>query len=96
MLLETHRTIVMFEAGKGVVLTKDHVESPDWFDTYNLKRNTPPNHAVWDAVNREVAVERHHGGIANYLYADGHVEIITSDQIAEWCDAGFNFAIPPQ
>ena len=49
-LPETHRTIVMFEAGFGVEATKDHVESPDWFDVYNLKRNTPPQHAVWDAV----------------------------------------------
>jgi len=95
-LAETHRTIVMFEAGFGVDTTKDHVESPDWFDASNLKRNSPPNHAVWDAVKAEVAVDRHHGGLANYLYADGHVEVIPADQIAEWCDAGVNFAIPPQ
>ena len=95
-LAETHRTIVMFEAGLGVEATRDHVESPDWFGAYNLKRNTPPNHAVWDAVKGDVAVDRHHGGVANYLYADGHVDAIAAEQIAEWCDRGFNFAIPPQ
>jgi prepilin-type N-terminal cleavage/methylation domain-containing protein/prepilin-type processing-associated H-X9-DG protein len=95
-LTETHRTIVMFEAGFGVEVTKDHVESPDWFDDSNLKRNVSPNHAVWDAVKAEVAVDRHHGGVANYLYADGHVEPIAATQVAEWCDAGTNFAIPPQ
>jgi prepilin-type processing-associated H-X9-DG protein len=95
-LLETHRTIVMFEAGFGVEATKDHVESPDWFSADNLKRNTPPNHAVWDSVKAEVAVDRHHGGLANYLYADGHVDVISADQIAEWCDASMNFAIPTQ
>ena len=107
MLTESHRTIVMFEAGRGVAITKDHVECPDWFSAYNLKRNTPPNHAVWDAVADEetgkedekpgeVAVVRHQGGVANYLYADGHVDAIPAEQIAEWCDSGINFAIPPQ
>lgn len=96
MLTETHRTIVMFEAGMGVGVTKDHVECPDWFSAFNLKRNTPPNRAVWDAVQAEVAVDRHHGGVANYLYADGHVDAIPAEQIAEWCDASNNFAIPPQ
>jgi prepilin-type N-terminal cleavage/methylation domain-containing protein/prepilin-type processing-associated H-X9-DG protein len=95
-LLETHRTILMFEAGKGVEVTRDHVESPDWFNSFNLKRNDPPTRAVWKAVKEEVAVERHHGGVANYLYADGHVEAIAAAQIAEWCDTEFNFAIPPQ
>jgi prepilin-type processing-associated H-X9-DG protein len=95
-LVETHRTIVMFEAGDGVEATRDHVESPDWFDESNIKRNTPPQHAVWDAVQKEVAVNRHHGTSANYLYADGHVDQIAAEQIAEWCDAGINFAIPPQ
>jgi prepilin-type processing-associated H-X9-DG protein len=95
-LVETHRTIVMFEAGFSVEVNKDHVESSDWFGIDNMKRNTPPMHAVWDNVKTDVAVDRHHGGVANYLYADGHVETIPADQIAEWCDAGFNFAMPPQ
>ena len=95
-LVQTHNTIVMFEAGTGVDTSKDHVECPDWFSFENLKSNTPPNHAVWDQVSGEVAVTRHHGTSANYLYADGHVDGITADQIEEWCDAGTNFAIPPQ
>lgn len=94
-LIQTHRTIVMFEAGLGVEVTRDHVESQDWFSDYNLKRNTS-QHAVWEAVKSEVAVERHLGQVANYLYADGHVEAISSQQIAEWCDGGINFAVPPQ
>ncbi len=95
-LAETHRTIVLFEAGFGVETTQDHVESNDWFSSFNLKRNAPPRRAVWNAVQAEVAVERHPGSTANYLYADGHVEPITAVKVAEWCDAGFNFAIPPQ
>jgi prepilin-type processing-associated H-X9-DG protein/prepilin-type N-terminal cleavage/methylation domain-containing protein len=92
-LLQTHTTIVMFEAGNGVNSTRDHVESPDWFDESNMKRNAT-DHAVWMDVQGEVAVARHNGGVANYLYADGHVDAIAAEQIAEWCDAGFNFAIP--
>lgn len=103
MLTQTHRTIIMFEAGKSVDLEKDHVESPDWFNASNMRHNTPPNHAVWDAVAdlgpldppADVAVNRHHGDVANYLYADGHVEMVSAEQIREWCDAGTNFAIPP-
>jgi prepilin-type processing-associated H-X9-DG protein len=104
-LRETHSTIVVFEAGRHKTAAEgadkletnfDHVESPEWFSAYNLKRNTPPSRAVWDAVRDEVALDRHHGGVANYLYADGHVEPIAAEKISEWCDTGFNFAIPPQ
>lgn len=105
-LLDTHRTIVAFEVGKRpgddplkvdkVEVNFDHVESPEWFSAYNLKRNDAAKRAVWNAVTDEVRVDRHHGGLANYLYADGHVDMISADQIAEWCDSGLNFAIPPQ
>ncbi len=95
-LSQTHRTIVMFEAGAGVEVTQDHVHAQDWFSEYNLKRNTPPKRAVWNAVKGEVAVDRHLGQMANYLYADGHVEAISSQQITEWCDSEHNFAIPPE
>ena len=95
-LMDTHRTIVAFEADERIALNFDHVESPDWFSAYNLKRNAPPQRAVWNDVSEDVAVERHAGGVANYLYADGHVEAVAAEQIAEWCDAGINFAIPPQ
>ena len=94
-LAQTHQTILLFEAGSGVDNSKDHVECPDWFDTYNIKRNATEQ-LVWKSVVAEVAVGRHQGTSANYLYADGHVDAITSDQIAEWCNSGFNFAIPTQ
>jgi prepilin-type processing-associated H-X9-DG protein len=43
-----------------------------------------------------VAIDRHPGPAANYLYADGHVDGISSEQIATWCNDGFNFAEPPR
>lgn len=104
-LIDTHRTFVAFEVGKRpdsnqgavdkVETNFDHVESPGWFSAYNLKRNSSQR-AVWNAVTDEVRVDRHHGGVANYLCADGHVEVLAAEQIAEWCDSGFNFAMPPQ
>lgn len=95
-LPQTHATIMMFEAGgPKLEVQLDHVESPDWFSETNLKHNAQQR-TVWKAVNGEVAVDRHHGTTANYLYADGHVAPITADQIGQWCDEGFNFARPPE
>jgi prepilin-type N-terminal cleavage/methylation domain-containing protein/prepilin-type processing-associated H-X9-DG protein len=96
-IASTHATIVLFEFAPGDITASmvDHVESPDWFDTTNMKRNAT-EHAVWNDVQKQVAVDRHLGTTANYLYADGHVDVITAAQISEWCDAGTNFAIPVQ
>ena len=55
-LASTSKTIVMFEAGSGVDLTTDHVESPDWFDESNGKRSAT---AIWTDVESQVAVGRH-------------------------------------
>jgi prepilin-type N-terminal cleavage/methylation domain-containing protein/prepilin-type processing-associated H-X9-DG protein len=91
-LPSTHKTIVAFEAGSDVHL--DHAESHEWFTPENLSRNEPPGHAVWNRVKTEIAVDRHQNSVANYLYADGHVSPLAAEQIAEWCDAGANFALP--
>jgi prepilin-type processing-associated H-X9-DG protein len=96
-LPQTHATIVLFEGvADALNLHVDHVESFKWFSDANLEHNAVPERAVWREVHSQVAVDRHHGTAANYLYADGHVESITADQIAEWCDQGFNFAKPPE
>jgi prepilin-type processing-associated H-X9-DG protein len=51
---------------------------------------------IFDHVAEEVAVNRHHGSAANYLYLDAHVATIPSTQIHDWCHEGFNFAKPPR
>jgi prepilin-type N-terminal cleavage/methylation domain-containing protein/prepilin-type processing-associated H-X9-DG protein len=94
-LPSTHATIVTFEAGPKVEFNIDHVESPEWFSEQNLKYNAQQQ-LVWKDVQSEVAVERHTGGVANYLYGDGHVKAIPASEIAAWCDEGFDFAKPPQ
>lgn len=93
-LASTHTTILLFEVADSFNETQyDHVESQDWFSEENLKYNAT-KHEVWDAVKHEVGVDRHSGTTANYLYADGHVVPIPSEQISAWCDQGYNFAMP--
>ena len=74
----------------------DHAESHEWFSEENLSRNEPPGRAVWNRVRTEIAVDRHQGRVANYLYADGHVGAIAAEQVELWCDEGVNFALPAE
>ncbi len=75
-LKETSKTIVMFELSDSlaVQLSNDHVHCFDWFSKSNIAAGT-----VWNAINAAVTTERH-GDTANYLYADGHVDRISSAQ----------------
>ena len=95
------RTIVTFELSEipdmyaiesgnvaDMDVYEDHVHSFDWFQNSLVKRRL-----VYSTISNEVAVERHSGS-AHYLYADGHVELITSLQIEDWATQPFNFAIP--
>lgn len=104
-LISTHQTIVVIEATTyAVVNNYDHAHTYEWFSPANLSNNAPPQRAVWNAVAGdevegvpgELAVDRHQGTVANYLYADGSVRAISADQVAQWCDEGFNFILPPQ
>ena len=67
---------------------EDHVHSFDWFQNSLIKK-----HQVYATISNEVALERH-SGAAHYLYADGHIELITAQQINEWATLPFNFAMP--
>lgn len=96
-LQETHGTLLAVEATEfAIAVNYDHVHSYEWFSDENLAANGPGERSVWSTVTGELAVDRHAGGVANYLYVDGHVEAHASSQIAEWCDDGWNFVIPPE
>ncbi|MEM6654554.1 MAG: hypothetical protein AAF596_02000, partial [Planctomycetota bacterium] len=85
----THKTIVLFEAGPFVETHRDHVHAEFWFtETFR----TPEE--AWEQVKKEVAVERHSGGVSNLLYADGHVSTLAADQMYEWILEGNNFVRP--
>jgi prepilin-type processing-associated H-X9-DG protein len=88
------KTIVMFELSDAKdingqpQLQNDHVHSFNWFTPANIAAGK-----VFSAISGEVAVDRH-SDCANYLYADGHVNVISSAQINTWAIQPLNFAIP--
>jgi prepilin-type N-terminal cleavage/methylation domain-containing protein/prepilin-type processing-associated H-X9-DG protein len=99
-LQSTSRTIVVFTASdsRGTSITDDHTHSRNWF------RN--PTATTWNRIVSDIQPDRFGGpprgspaamratGYANYLFADGHVELIPGQQIKAWADAGKNFALP--
>jgi prepilin-type N-terminal cleavage/methylation domain-containing protein/prepilin-type processing-associated H-X9-DG protein len=66
----------------------EHVHASDWF---------APRHARLGLVSwyieKDIQLSRHFDH-ANYLYADGHVDVISEAQIREWIDALYDFAKP--
>ena len=96
------QTIVAFELAEskdaGAMRTQnpadidvhnDHVHSFNWFATSNVNAGL-----VFQAIRAEVAVDRH-GDATHFLYADGHVELISERQINDWATQPLNFAKPP-
>jgi prepilin-type processing-associated H-X9-DG protein len=97
-LQATTETIVVFTASDnfGVSVFSDHTHSRNWFASST---------GVWNRIIQDIQPDRfgawqgqsdHTAGVANYLYADGHVETIPAAQLKTWADSGFNFARPPQ
>lgn len=68
----------------------DHVHSFNWFEASRIRTGI-----VFTGIAAEIAVDRH-GGASHFLYGDGHVELITNEQISQWSTQPFNFAIPPR
>src|SRR4051812_31766106 len=109
-LQATSRTIVMFEGvdGRNWGAKKpdphqydpaknsfifadpkyDHAHASQWFSQLNRDNNL-----VDQAVKNDIQPDRH-TQCANYLYADGHVEVIAAQTIDEWIAAGTDFAKP--
>jgi prepilin-type N-terminal cleavage/methylation domain-containing protein/prepilin-type processing-associated H-X9-DG protein len=96
-LKETSKTIVSFELAEAKdpngepQIENDHVHSSKWFKASNLA----PVNKVFDAIRGEVQVDRH-SDAAHYLFADGHVDLISVAQINPWATQPFNFAKPPE
>lgn len=89
-LRSTSTTVMLFEAAAGAHV--DHVDSFEWFADEHVTAGT-----VFDEVSADIAVDRHVGDTANFLYVDGHVETFGADQLQEWClegDEHENFARP--
>lgn len=100
-LRSTHATLMLLESvavetAAQLKVRQDHMHAEYWFVDAELLDESQRREKVFGAVAEDVAVDRHPGGVANYLYADAHVEVISSETIATWCVENFNFAKPPQ
>ena len=75
----------------------EHAHPDAWFTKKRIQR-----HQVWLWLIREIQPDRHANsrmvdhseGVSHYLFADGHVEVISATQIKTWADTGYNFAKP--
>lgn len=99
-LQATSRTIMVFTGSdaKGTASTEDHTHSRNWFRT--------PTSRNWSRILADIQPDRFSGaapgarpenrtsGYANYLFADGHVQLIPSATIKQWADEEVNFALP--
>jgi prepilin-type N-terminal cleavage/methylation domain-containing protein/prepilin-type processing-associated H-X9-DG protein len=99
-LQATSRTIVVFTGSdaKGTATTEDHTHSRNWFK--------PPKSTMWNRILADIQPDRFSGapkgapptqrmmGYANYLFADGHVQLIPAATIKQWADEEKNFALP--
>jgi len=89
-LTSVTKTMIAFEQSdkEQVTLFQDHVHNQNWFASSNVRKGT-----VLDAIRADIAIERHSDG-ANYLYADGRVEWISSNDVGQWAATAFNFTKP--
>jgi len=89
-LHSTSQTIVLYEISDVAKITpdSDHAHCTKWFAPTNIAAGT-----VWNAIVAEIQPDRHEG-IANYLYADGHVGTLSATQVSDWANEAVNFALP--
>jgi len=86
----TSRTMIVFEIADkwGAKSGVEHAHASEWFTELTMSEDF-----VEDMIVRDVKLDRH-ANASNYLYLDGHVELISGDAIRQWADEGFNFAKP--
>jgi prepilin-type N-terminal cleavage/methylation domain-containing protein/prepilin-type processing-associated H-X9-DG protein len=89
-LQATNRTMIVFEGANSRAPdpANDHAHAAKWFS----KWSEDPKLAA-ATIEAEVQLDQHLD-TSNYLYADAHVDTISTGQIYEWINAGFDFAKP--
>jgi prepilin-type N-terminal cleavage/methylation domain-containing protein/prepilin-type processing-associated H-X9-DG protein len=85
-LTATSKSIIAYEI--AINSEYDHAEASQWFSDKNVRKQT-----VGDYMRRDVQPDRHFGA-SNYLYVDGHVDVIAEATIDGWIADNFNFAEP--
>jgi prepilin-type N-terminal cleavage/methylation domain-containing protein/prepilin-type processing-associated H-X9-DG protein len=66
----------------------DHAHASQWFSQLNRDWGL-----VASAVKYDIQLDRHYEA-SHYLYADGHVDSISAEQVEQWIDDNFDFALP--
>jgi prepilin-type N-terminal cleavage/methylation domain-containing protein/prepilin-type processing-associated H-X9-DG protein len=106
-LLATSKTIVAFEGADQRYLPGDphrynaakdefeyarpfyeHAHCSKWFSAASIQ-----DELVDAQVKKDIQSDRHSNS-AHYLYADGHVDLITAAQVDEWIESLHNFGKP--
>lgn len=91
---QTSKVIILFEGADGRPVDRDHVHAESW---YTLGWLAQGEAKVWAHMLTEIQPNRH-GEVANYLYADGHVDTIPEATVYQWMQQdmknGTNFAQP--
>jgi prepilin-type N-terminal cleavage/methylation domain-containing protein/prepilin-type processing-associated H-X9-DG protein len=93
MVRATSRFVMVMEASDlgGIEPGQvDHVHSYHWFRASNVSSGR-----VYETVCADIHTTRHAGG-THFLYADGHLDWVASEQIREWSTRPFNFVEPPE
>lgn len=89
---ETSKNILIFEGADERTVTNEHVHASLWYSERNITRGL-----WWSQYLSEVKPDRHSES-ANYLYADGHVDLVSEETVNGWMKqdtlSGTNFAIP--
>jgi prepilin-type N-terminal cleavage/methylation domain-containing protein/prepilin-type processing-associated H-X9-DG protein len=87
----TSKTMVAFEIADKWSATKrvEHAHATEWFaDAENADDGI-----IAFKIETDVKLNQH-ANASNYLYLDGHVELLSAETIRGWADEKYNFAKP--
>jgi general secretion pathway protein G len=103
-MCSTSRTITVFTSSDqmGTSWQADHAHSRTWFAPQSndglawarIVKNVQPDRFFGRRGDVDEDPNHHTSGSANYLFADGHVELIPAAQVRQWADIYENFAKP--
>ncbi len=85
----TTTTIEYFEHAGGPLSPASLTDPNEWFNTSNVRSGMTIEH-----VREFIAIDRHKGNTANYLFLDGHVAAIPASAIEGWAREGRNLLLP--
>ncbi len=86
--MPTTTTILHFEHNGALDGRPFSSRPEDWFDRDHSADEIMAHVDAW------MALERHTGGMANYLFKDGHVTTIRGSDIRDWVKKRYNFMLP--